>query len=220
MALLLGLFIVHLALSTLARLRETEVRLAARADGLVAMRVADHVLRRELRHATFGRDWAVDADSLALRAFRGTALVCPYESATSELTVSYDGDRRPDPAKDSVLLLTALGGVEVRALVGSAAASLPCGSVSAEALRMWTLDSPTGPGIVVARLFERGSYHLALSALRYRRGSSGRQPLTPEVWAEGTAWSASGGRLGLEVLPESTDVGAPWSTFLAWRDPE
>ncbi|MGD8602218.1 MAG: hypothetical protein PVJ80_12310 [Gemmatimonadota bacterium] len=219
-ALLLGLFIVHLALSSMARLRTTERRLAKRADGLVAMRVTDHVLRRELRYGVAGRDWTVDRDSLSLRAFRGTGLVCPYDSTTTEIVVSYDGDRAPDAAKDSVLLVTPLGRAEVRAFAGSVTAPSPCGATPAGELRTWTLDSAVEPGIVLARLFERGSYHLALSALRYRRGSSGRQPLTPEVWAGSTGWSIGDGRLGLEVRPRAADVGRPWSAFLAWTDPE
>lgn len=220
MALLLGLFVIHLGLATLSRLRVAEARLAARADALTAMRVAGHVLRRELRHGRPTDDWTVDGDSLALRAFRGTAVVCALDSVATEITVSYRGDRRPDPSKDSVLLVDATGRREARALVGTGGSAVGCGAALPSELETWTLDAPVEPGAVVARLFERGSYHLALSALRYRRGASGRQPLTPEVWADSTAWTARGGRLGLEVRPLRADAGPAWAAFLAWEGSE
>ena len=103
-ALLVGLLLMQLGLSTLARFRTAQSELAERADALIAQRVGRHVLRRELRHATAGRDWLTDADSLSLRAFRGTGIVCANDSVTAELIVAYRGDRGPDSTKDSVLL--------------------------------------------------------------------------------------------------------------------
>jgi len=55
-ALLLGLFIVHLGFGTLERMRAVEGRLVARTDALVAMRVARHALRRELGLGRAGVD--------------------------------------------------------------------------------------------------------------------------------------------------------------------
>ena len=46
---------------------------------------------------------------------------------------------------------------------------------------MWTIEPPV-TGALVARIFERGSYHVVGRALRYRRGLGGRQPLTPNVF--------------------------------------
>ena len=46
---------------------------------------------------------------------------------------------------------------------------------------LWTIDPPV-PGALVARIFERGSYHVSGGALRYRRGMGGRQPLTLDVF--------------------------------------
>jgi hypothetical protein len=215
-ALLLGLFVVHLGFSTLARLRTSQARLSARSDGLVAMRIARHVLRRELLHGWPGADWWVDDDSISLRAFRGTALVCAYDADTDEITVAYGGDRRPDPAKDSVILIDALGRRQVRALVAVTSSPSPCGGPAPSSLEAWRLDEVVARGSVVARLFERGSYHLNGSALRYRRGASGRQPLTPEVWSSGTLWERSGGRLALAARPRDPSIGQPWSAFLAW----
>jgi hypothetical protein len=206
-ALLLGLFVVHLGLSTLAGLRGTQLRLAARGEGLTAMRVARHVLRSELRPGLPGQDWRLDADSISLRAFRGRALVCPRDSATAEVTVAYSGYRRPDPAKDSVLVVEPTGRREARALLGVGPATAGCGSVQVGSLERWTLDAPVAPTV-------------ALSALRYRRGASGRQPLTPEVWAETTRWVLAGRRLGIDVRHLSGDAGADWATFVAWTEPE
>lgn len=217
-ALLLGLFLVHMGLSTLARLRTVQTNLAARTDGLVAMRVGRHVLRRELRHGRPGEDWSASDDSLVLRAFRGTALVCPHDTATVELTVAYGGDRRPDTSKDSILLIDAQGRRDVRALAAVTSATGPCAPTSSEELETWRFDAPVPPGAVVARLFERGSYHLNSSALRYRRGASGRQPLTPEVWSNETGWVRSGGRFGLEAYTRDPSMGRPWSAFLAWLE--
>lgn len=218
-ALLLGLFVVHLGYATLARVRSVQTRLAARTDGLTAMRVARHTLRRELGYARPGRDWQSSDDSLSLRAFRGTALVCPLDSVAAELTVSYEGDRRPDASKDSVLLLRGDGTHESRALAAVTAAAVSCGREARDGLETWRLDAPVSPGPVVARLYERGSYHLSASALRYRAGDSGRQPLTPEVWSGTTRWDRSGGRLRLDARFRDPALGRPWSAFLSWGDP-
>lgn len=217
-ALLLGLFVVHLAFVTLERLRDAEDRLASRTDGLVAMRVARHVLRRELRNGRPGVDWLVDADSISLRAFRGTALLCPRDTTTVALTVAYAGDRRADPSKDSVVLIDAMGTGVVRGLTGVSMVADACGATPAADLQTWLLDAPVTPDAVVGRLFERGSYHVSASALRYRRGASGRQPLTPEVWSAASAWTRAGNRLGLEAHHRDTTAGPGWSAFLAWTD--
>jgi len=217
-ALLLGLFLVHLGLSTMARLRSAQVGLALRTDGLVAMRMGRRVLREELRRGRAQEDWYVSGDSISLRAFRGTALVCALDTASIELTVSYGGDRRPDPSKDSVLVISAEGNREVHALVGTASTAGPCGPAPSTTLETWRLDAAADPGTVLARLFEHGSYHLSAHALRYRRGASGRQPLTPEVWSPATAWTRSGNRLGLDVINRDSSAGRPWSAFLAWLE--
>lgn len=217
-ALLLGLFVLHLGLETLARLRSARARIAARSDVLVALRVSRHVLRSELRLGLPGRDWIPDQDSLPLRAFRGTALVCTADSANSQIDVRYSGIRSPDSSKDSVLLLG--GEPVIRALIGTGPVADSCADADAGSMMSWRLDRSAPAGTVVARLFERGSYHLSGSALRYRRGASGRQPLTPEVWSTSSGWDVSGGRLGVRLVPQNTDGGRPWSGFLSWTDPE
>jgi hypothetical protein len=143
--------------------------------------------------------------------------VCANDSVAAELTVTYRGERTPDPTKDSVLVITAEGRVEARALrgVGTAASSCVAPGVR-QRLRM-EVGAPSGT--VAVRVFERGSYYLSDAALRYRRGASGRQPLTPEVWSPATGWERSSERLGLAVVPSGSS-GSPWKGFLAWRTPE
>ena len=209
-ALLLGLLVVHLGLDSLTRLDAARARIVARTDALVALRVGRHVLRREMRHGLMGADWEVGGDSLSIRAFRGVALVCRNDSSTAGLVVSYVGDRTPDPGKDSVVLVTAEGRRAVRALVGTAAAPIPCAALDAAETAMWQLDVAAPAGTVAAKLFEHGFYYFSGAALRYRRGGSGRQPLTPEVWSPSTGFSVSAERVGVELFPRDTLAGAPW----------
>ncbi len=210
-ALALGLLLVHLGLESSRRLGEARARLAARGDALVALRVFRHVVRRETRMGLGGVDWWSAGDSLALRAFRGAALVCHNDTTSARLVVSYVGDRAPDPAKDSLLLLSADGVREVRALVAASAPPLPCSGLEGGSAALWSLDAPAPPGNVAAKLFERGSYHLSDAALRYRRGAGGRQPLTPEVWSGATAWTRSSGWLHATLVTRDPLAGAPWS---------
>ena len=209
-ALLLGLLVVHLGLDSLMRLDAARERIAARTDALVALRVGRHVLRREMRHGLMGADWEVGGDSLSIRAFRGAALVCRNDSTTAGLVVSYVGDRSPDPTKDSVLLVTAEGSRAVRALMGTAAPPVSCAALDSAGAATWQLDTAAPAGTVAAKLFEHGSYHLSGAALRYRRGGSGRQPLTPEVWSAATGFAASAERVGVELVPRDTLAGPPW----------
>lgn len=217
-ALLLGLFIVHLGLDTLARVRSAQAAMAARSDVLLSTRIGRNVLRRELRHSMAGRDWTAAPDSLALRAFRGYAMVCSADSTGSVLLLAYHGDRAPDPSKDSVLLIAPEGATHVRALVAVRAAPAPCALGGGEPAS-WQVDEPPPDEPAVARLFEHGSYHLSGNALRYRPRDGGRQPLTPEVLSDASRWVA-GASLAVELQPRDSSAGVPWSGFLAWRAPE
>jgi prepilin-type N-terminal cleavage/methylation domain-containing protein len=214
-ALLLSLFLVHAALDALWRLDAARKRISARTDALVALRVSRHVLRRETRHGIEGTDWVAGGDSLSIRAFRGAAVVCGPDPASTDIVVSYRGDRAPDPTKDSVLLVSAAGARTVRALVGTAAASTPCAVLDSAGAAVWRLEVPPPRDVVAAKLFERGSYHMSGAALRYRRGPGGRQPLTPEVLAATSGWAELGGWLRLELVPADTLGGAPWRGLVA-----
>lgn len=213
-ALLVGLLVLQLALSTLARFRAVQRELGERADALVALRVGRHVLRRELRQGRAGIDWVAARDSLALRAFRGSAVVCASDTLSAQIVVSYRGGRAPDPTKDSVLLLSDDGTASLRALVGTGVSPVPCIGPGGGAAARWTLDRGAPPGTVAARFFERGSYYFSGAALRYRRGASGRQPLTPETWSSDTSWDVGSDRVGVQLVPSR--AGEPWSGFLAW----
>lgn len=215
-ALLLGLFVVHLGLGALGRLESGRRRMAARTDFLVAMRVSRHVLRTELGRGVAGTDWHVSGDSVGLRAFRGTAVVCAADSAAASLQVSFRGERAPDPTKDSVLLLTEQGRREVRALAGVGVAAPPCAALDSAGAATWSLDAPVPSGTVVARLFERGAYALSASALRYRRGASGRQPLTPEVLSPAARWITAPDHVAVELSPLDSAVGAGWTAPVSW----
>jgi len=217
-ALLVGLLVLQLGLSTLAHFRSTQRDLVERADALVTLRIGRHVMRRELRHGVPGRDWIAEGDSVSLRAFRGAAAVCVSDTVSAQLVVSYRGDRAPDPSKDSVLLLGRDGTSVPRALVGAGVSPSPCVGPGGGEAQRWTLDQPAPPETVAARIFERGSYHLSGAALRYRRGASGRQPLTPEVLSAATTWDLAGGRIGVQLVPSR--AGASWSGFLAWLSTE
>ncbi|MDA1103771.1 MAG: hypothetical protein O2956_09275 [Gemmatimonadetes bacterium] len=219
-ALVLGLFVLHLGLDTVGALRRSQARLESRQDALVALRVARHVLRTELGWADGTRDWSADVDSLSLRAFRGTGVICGTVSST-EVTVAYRGARAPDPTKDSLEVLYADGTVRYVALAAAlapgGAAVVGCEALAEDgAIGSWRFEPALPPGPVVARVFERGSYHLTGSALRYRRGASGRQPLTPEVWIDAsTGFRLDGTGVVLEVTPR-TDAGPPWRGLLSW----
>ena len=211
-ALLLSCLMVSLALGTLSRHRDMLRRLGERADRLAAARTARYLLGAEARAAAGEGAWSVGEDSLALRSFRGYALACGAPTAERELQVSAVGVRAPDPDKDSVLLLRASGGSVALALLERSASSGPCPAVVGPVQR-WALSGPVPGDVVVARWFERGSYHLTAKALRYRRGLGGRQPLTPEVLATpGSGFRPAHDGRGVEVLLETEgSESPPWA---------
>ena len=180
-SLLLGLAVISLGWSVLARQRTVASRLGSEMDLLSARRLAAVVIGKELRAGVRGRDWIVGApDSLSLRAFRGWGPVCGFGTDPGNIVVAYHGERAPNPVKDSVLILTAegwLGADLTRRSSGAGSCVMDLGGDQ----EMWTIDPPV-PGALVARIFERGSYHVSGGALRYRRGLGGRQPLTLEVF--------------------------------------
>ncbi len=217
-ALLLGLFVVHLALTTTQRLERYRERAARRHDALLSTRVARTVLRGEL--ARSGGDWSVGQDSLGLRAFRGTAVLCQAGAGPAEVVVAYRGDRLPEPTKDSAEVIVGDGGRVVLGLRSAEATALPCAwAAPGESVQLWRLDGSLPAGAVVVRVFETGSYHLTGSALRYRVGAGGRQPLTPEVWRDaGTGFDSRDSLLFLD-LAFRPGHGPDRSGFLTWIDP-
>jgi hypothetical protein len=180
-ALTLGALLLGLVLSVLARQREVVASLAARGEALATARVVRAVLRREARAAGVGR-WWVATDSISMRAFRGSGTVCPTREPAPVLLVRSWGVRAPDPTKDSVLLITERGDVVTRALAETGTTpGHSCPGDGSGGWVGWTLSEAAPAGVILARYYERGSYHLSGEAFRYRRGAAGRQPLTPEA---------------------------------------
>lgn len=218
-ALVTGLIVVQLSLELLERCRAAQRSLEARAEAIATLRIGRHLVRSELRAGVAGRDWTLpSSDSLALRAFRGVGAVCPERPSIDELLVAYSGIRAPDPDKDSVLLLLPDGSWRAERLAATEATGLRCPASNETPVRLWRLDAPPPPGAVLARIFERGAYHVSDGALRYRRGGGGRQPLTPEILDPGL----SGFRVGpsgvaLELVPAGGRA-PPWYGFLARPD--
>ncbi|HSM35001.1 MAG TPA: prepilin-type N-terminal cleavage/methylation domain-containing protein [Longimicrobiales bacterium] len=173
----------------------------AARDAAEVMRVASLLLPAEVRLAS-PTDLAPSTDTLGLRAVRGVGLVCAV--AADEVHVRYRGLRLPAPDKDSVLVLPTQGYEEAAALGGDRAAPGACDTAPGEEARTWSLSAASPAVGDIALVFERGSYHLAGGALRYRRGAGGRQPLTETFLAEGSfAFDSAGGVLTvwLRVAP-------------------
>jgi hypothetical protein len=155
----------------------------AARDAAEVARVVALLLPAEVRFAS-PTDLAWSTDTLGLRAVRGVGLVCAL--AAGELQVRYRGLRLPAPDKDSVLVLTTWGEEEASALDGDRADPGACDAAFGEEVRTWSLSAGSPAVGDLALVFERGSYHLADGALRYRRGKGGRQPLTETFLAEGS----------------------------------
>lgn len=172
--LLLVAWLFGLVLAALAGFAGAQSRLVALTEERVratdAVRTAAIVLGAELR-ALAAPDLAIGSDSIRLRAVRGGGPICGVVGRS--VLVRYRGSRRPEPEKDSVLVVSeAESGAPVA--LRAVAASSQCGG----ALRL-ELDREVPAGLVL--VFETGVYHLAGDALRYRRGAGGRQPLTEAV---------------------------------------
>jgi hypothetical protein len=155
-------------------------------EGLETIRTIDWLLPQEVSGGRPGEDWwTAGGDSVALRAFRGLGLVEEHGPADDELKVCFRGVRTPDTEKDSILLLETDGRWRSYGLRWQGRSEGPCSGLGGGSLERWFLVKEPGEG-VVARVFERGTYHLADGAFRYRRGEGGRQPLTPPTVDSGS----------------------------------
>lgn len=183
----------------LARFAAAQGRLAAASHDRVraadVVRTADLVLNGELRRAAVD-DWRMDRDSIRLRAVRGSGTLCG--SAGSEARVRYRGVRRPDPTKDSVILVTGTGTLGKAYAITGVTTDEECGGYRL------TLGEAPQAGVGLALVFETGSYHLSGGALRYRRGRGGRQPVTEAVLLDGWFERADAGVVArLTLHPDS-----------------
>ena len=195
---LLLVAVMAAALQTLTTLRHALWNVTRDADMRETRRIARYTLAQELRTGLAGIDWvAGSGDSIAVRAFRGTGVRCAG-APQPQWVVRYTGLRRPNPAKDSVLVLTADGVWRVAKLVRARVRPGSCGAGAGG--EVWELN-PAVPEAVVGRIFERGSYHVAAEAFRYRPGRGGRQPLTAQILRTGAGVTSgvSGRGAGLDL---------------------
>ncbi len=216
-ALLLGWGLSYVALSTFARQRTLQAGMTRRAEALAAVRTTRNVLHAETRVGDAERDgWSLASDSFGIRAFRGTALVCPLAEASSEIVVQVRGTRLPDASKDSVLVVGESGMAGALGLDFRTAAEGGCPGGPEGRLERWRLSGEVSPGAVLARYFERGSYHLVNGALRYRRGAGGRQPLTPTVFDDrASGFEDRDGVVAVRLRTKPWDGDAPpWPGLL------
>ncbi|HUF68312.1 MAG TPA: hypothetical protein VMM79_06625 [Longimicrobiales bacterium] len=218
-----GMLVAGLAATVIAVSR-LERDAADRAEMLAARAHAGTVIVHELRTLDGRRDgFAIGGDSAALRAFRGLAIVCSADSVSAD--VRYRGLRAPDAAKDSLLVLAGGGPERALPLTGSGSASPSCVARPGESALALRPGSGLQSGDIVL-VFERGSYHLTGGALRYRRGASGRQPLTADVFLDdstdlaivtGLATTAVQETLAVRLRIATVPRGRPAATHPATR---
>ncbi len=204
--LLLLFGLLHIAWTIAAVHASSAFAIFERSQVLEAARVSGWVLREELRGGVPGSDWWPGQDSVAVRAFRSLGVTCEPDSEPGTLVVEPTGLRAPDPGKDSVLVLWPDGRWRAHDLVGRSLGA-PCTPGGPPAER-WRVEPPEAGGLAV-RVFERGSYHVADGAFRYRRGAGGRQPLTPPVLGSSSGLSGVPNSVVLTLDP-SRDPVAGW----------
>lgn len=215
--LLLTALLVQTAWSIAASARRTARRVMERSEALETERVGWHVLSREVGAGLHGRDWSLEGPRvLPLRAFRGLAEVCPELADADGAVVRYRGMRLPEPAKDSLLVLSASGEWHAVELVGRTADGPGCPAWPVEGGEGWRVErwrwEPSVRGALLARVYERGSYHLEDRAVRYRTGDGGRQPLTAErLDGTGSAFTVDAGALELRLRVRA-EAGTLWET--------
>jgi type II secretory pathway component PulJ len=209
-AILLTAMVIQGGWTVMATLRKAGGRTADRAEGLETVRTTAWLLGEEFQGTLPLRDWwAGEGDSVTVRAYRGLALVTGIGADGVE--VCFRGVRSPNPEKDSVLFLGEGGEWTAHALEGRTRGESGCSGDGKGWAESWRVDPEPGTARL-GRIYERGSYHLTLGALRYRRGGGGRQPLTPIRISDGTLEVADGG------LRWSLLLSDPWgrADTLSW----
>jgi hypothetical protein len=175
---LAGLLVSGILMSVLTATIVTQARLTSAvshsAEATEATWITSALLSDELRTARPDTDLSASStEALAIRAFRGIAIVC--DTADGRATARWSGTRLPEPSKDSLL-----HDEHARAFSLSAMAR-DCSVLPGETRVAFVPEVPVEPGEILL-LFERGSYHLSDRALRWRVGAAGRQPLTAEAF--------------------------------------
>ena len=179
--LLMALMLAGLLAAAAAALLQTQAALSRNtshhAQAAELLRTTAHVLTSETRWSNASLDLrASAADSIALRAFRASAVVLRVEP-DGRLLARVNAMRAPDATKDSVLVLTSYGREVHSQLLDASATPLPCGPGDCYLLRI-SASAAAGDALLI---FESGNYYLASRALRYRLGAEGRQPLTIDL---------------------------------------
>lgn len=198
------------AWAVMAAQRRSAELLMRRGESLAGERIVRSVLRAETSAGRPDLDWRISADDvLSLRAFRAWGVPCPIASAGGDLLVRVRGMRKPDPGKDSLLVLGSDGEWLVGTLDDRRSTDERCPGVTSTPLEEWTVSTEARDGVLF-RVFESGSYHLEDATFRYRRGRAGRQPLTPPVLdpsASGFEELADGG-VGLRIVLDGAGPAA------------
>lgn len=186
-------------LAAVARFAGTQGRFSAvqhdLTRGAEAVRVASLITESELRYLAPADLGPATTERIPLRAFRGGGTICRSEG--DDLLVRYRGVRLPNPAKDSVVLVTAH---EPQGSPSVALTAVAVDDACGGALRLTVESAPT-PTRGLVLVYERGSYHLSEGAFRYRVGDGGRQPLTETLFA-GVGFDASDPADGLSLRLE------------------
>ncbi len=194
--LVLGALLVTGVWRGAAAVRRDGAALHGRAAHRDALRVANLVLDMEASGfvGPSGRPGEV-----AVRAHRWWGIVCDSLPGPGTATLRWRGLRRPDPAKDSIVVIAADGVEVVRGLDG-VGSSTACGG---SALRLYWTPAAHDPDPRLIRGFERGAYRVD-DAVRYRRGRGGAQPLTASRFdpdSAGLDVTATGIRLRMDPRP-------------------
>lgn len=186
-----------LVAATLASLVMASAALLLHAQGRIAHQMLERSERSDAARSTLltlAEEWravdpavdiyAVAAESVATRIFRGAAVVCGH--TPGKTLIRYRGLRLPDAAKDSALQLAA------ESVVGFSTVAVDTGCAHAPGEQVLAIDSvATASRGSMWLLFESGGYHLSAHALRYRRGAESRQPITNQLFDDrGSAFAA------------------------------
>ena len=192
--LILVFWVFAVVLVALAEFLAAQGRLALRQRDLVRLREAhrtvEFILGGELRDLAAADVTRRGAEAMGLRAARGSGALCSADGG--RVSLRYSGSRRPEPEKDSVLLVAGGGAEEIRAVM-----AVSDGACGGDGLTL-TLDQPAAARRGFAVVFERGSYHASGGAIRYRLGREGRQPLTEALFSR-TAFAPGQGAAGVLV---------------------
>ena len=201
--------------ATLLGILGTAAALLIHAEATILRHTAEHaatdeslrsirsIIRAELRQLAPIDLHGLARDSISARIFRGWGIVCAVDTAA--VTLRYRGLRDPAADKDSLLI----AGAERTATFSDAFRTPePCDHAADEELIVIAPSLRVATGAVVL-FFETGAYHLADHALRYRRGSEGRQPLTVEnIDAARSTFAIDSGRRTIRMLLRGTVLPA------------